>query len=94
VSTVTDGFTLKHCSKIFGPVLAVGGFSTEEEAIELANNTRYGLGAGLHSSGSPVPLSDVIPPWMCGPNRVLLIPLRGCEPSHARFVSVRCWYSE
>ncbi|KAF9782759.1 aldehyde dehydrogenase domain-containing protein [Thelephora terrestris] len=35
--------------EIFGPVLAVGRFSTEEEAIELANNTRYGLGAGLHS---------------------------------------------
>jgi len=35
--------------EIFGPVLAVGRFSTEEEAIELANNTSYGLGAGLHS---------------------------------------------
>ncbi|KAF9649360.1 aldehyde dehydrogenase [Thelephora ganbajun] len=36
--------------EIFGPVLAVGRFSTEEEAIELANNTSYGLGAGLHST--------------------------------------------
>lgn len=40
----------KHC-KIFGPVLAVGRFRTEEEVIELANDTSYGLGAGLHSSG-------------------------------------------
>jgi aldehyde dehydrogenase (NAD+) len=31
-------------------VLAVGKFKTEEEAIELANSTTYGLGAGLHSS--------------------------------------------
>ncbi|KAJ2990139.1 hypothetical protein NUW54_g8566 [Trametes sanguinea] len=36
--------------EIFGPVLAVAKFSTEEEAIELANDTSYGLGAGLHSS--------------------------------------------
>lgn len=43
-------FTLNNNCKIFGPVLAVGKFRTEEEAIELANNTSYGLGAGLHSS--------------------------------------------
>lgn len=33
--------------EIFGPVLAVIPFETEEEAIELANGTNYGLGAGL-----------------------------------------------
>jgi len=31
-------------------VLSVGRFKTEEEAIALANDTTYGLGAGLHSS--------------------------------------------
>ncbi|PIL36709.1 hypothetical protein GSI_00398 [Ganoderma sinense ZZ0214-1] len=36
--------------EIFGPVLAVAKFTTEEEAIRLANDTSYGLGAGLHSS--------------------------------------------
>ncbi|KAF9534827.1 aldehyde dehydrogenase domain-containing protein [Crepidotus variabilis] len=36
--------------EIFGPVLAVGQFKTESEAIELANATTYGLGAGLHSN--------------------------------------------
>ncbi|KAG2152144.1 aldehyde dehydrogenase domain-containing protein [Suillus cothurnatus] len=36
--------------EIFGPVLAVGRFKTEEEAISLANDTSYGLGAGLHSN--------------------------------------------
>ncbi|KAF8895942.1 aldehyde dehydrogenase domain-containing protein [Mucidula mucida] len=35
---------------IFGPVLVVGRFETETEAIELANATTYGLGAGLHSN--------------------------------------------
>jgi aldehyde dehydrogenase (NAD+) len=36
--------------KIFGPVLSVGKFHTEQEAIDLANDTTYGLAAGLHSS--------------------------------------------
>lgn len=36
--------------KIFGPVLAVGKFHTEQEAIDLANDTTYGLAAALHSS--------------------------------------------
>jgi len=33
--------------EIFGPVLAVIPFSTQEEAIELANDTIFGLGAGI-----------------------------------------------
>jgi len=33
--------------EVFGPVLAVIPFDTEEEALELANGTHYGLGAGL-----------------------------------------------
>ncbi|MFC6096358.1 aldehyde dehydrogenase family protein [Flavobacterium qiangtangense] len=33
--------------EIFGPVLAVTTFKTTEEAIELANDTMYGLGAGV-----------------------------------------------
>ncbi|KAH8106050.1 NAD-aldehyde dehydrogenase [Cristinia sonorae] len=37
-------------AEIFGPVLAVGKFKTEEEGIKLANDTSYGLGAGLHSN--------------------------------------------
>jgi hypothetical protein len=36
--------------KIFGPVLSVGKFHTEQEAIDVANDTTYGLAAGLHSS--------------------------------------------
>jgi aldehyde dehydrogenase (NAD+) len=56
--------------KIFGPVLSVGKFHTEKEAIDLANDTTYGLAAGLHSStaftfalspisGSPTILADL-----------------------------------
>jgi acyl-CoA reductase-like NAD-dependent aldehyde dehydrogenase len=33
--------------EVFGPVLAVSTFETEEEVIRLANNTEYGLAASL-----------------------------------------------
>jgi len=33
--------------EIFGPVLAVTTFKDEEEAVEIANDTLYGLGAGV-----------------------------------------------
>jgi len=33
--------------EIFGPVLSVATFRTEEEAVKLANDTLYGLGAGV-----------------------------------------------
>jgi len=33
--------------EIFGPVLAVMSFRTPEEALQRANNTRYGLSAGV-----------------------------------------------
>lgn len=36
--------------EIFGPVLTVYPFRTEEEAISLANDTKYGLAAGIWSS--------------------------------------------
>ena len=35
--------------EIFGPVLAVISYSTEEEAIAIANGTQYGLGAYVFS---------------------------------------------
>lgn len=33
--------------EIFGPVVSVTTFKTEEEALEIANDTEFGLGAGL-----------------------------------------------
>ncbi|WP_242158955.1 aldehyde dehydrogenase family protein [Aestuariivivens sediminis] len=35
------------CEEIFGPVLSILTFKTNEEAIEIANNTVYGLSAGV-----------------------------------------------
>ncbi len=33
--------------EVFGPVLSIIPFDTEEEAVEIANGTRYGLAAGI-----------------------------------------------
>ncbi|MNU77569.1 Acetaldehyde dehydrogenase 2 [compost metagenome] len=35
--------------EIFGPVVSVTTFKTEEEALQIANDTLYGLGAGVWS---------------------------------------------
>jgi acyl-CoA reductase-like NAD-dependent aldehyde dehydrogenase len=36
--------------EIFGPVLTVQPFDTEDEAVAMANGTPYGLAAGLHTN--------------------------------------------
>jgi len=46
---VTADMTLFK-QEVFGPVLAVISFSTEEEAIALANDSEYGLAASLYSA--------------------------------------------
>ncbi|WP_007024620.1 aldehyde dehydrogenase family protein [Saccharomonospora iraqiensis] len=46
---VDNGSTIAQ-EEIFGPVLSVVPFSDEEEALALANDTRYGLGAGVFSA--------------------------------------------
>jgi acyl-CoA reductase-like NAD-dependent aldehyde dehydrogenase len=37
------------CQEIFGPVVTVSRFDTDDEAIELANGTDYGLRAGVYT---------------------------------------------
>ena len=54
--TIFAGATLKSeslCDEVFGPVLTLQTFSSEEEAIGMANDTRYGLAATL-VTGDPV----------------------------------------
>lgn len=36
--------------EIFGPVVSITSFRTDEEAIRLANDTEYGLSAGVHTA--------------------------------------------
>ena len=38
------------CEEVFGPVCTVGAYDTLDEAIGLANGTRYGLQAGIFTS--------------------------------------------
>jgi acyl-CoA reductase-like NAD-dependent aldehyde dehydrogenase len=35
------------CEEVFGPVCTIAAYDTLDEAIELANGTRYGLQAGI-----------------------------------------------
>ncbi|MFT4066778.1 aldehyde dehydrogenase family protein [Paraburkholderia sp.] len=48
-SNVTPGMRIAQ-EEIFGPVLAVIPYASEEEAIEIANGTPYGLGGYVFSS--------------------------------------------
>ncbi len=48
IADVDHGTALAQ-SEVFGPVLAVTPFDSEEEAIALANGTSYGLGAYIHT---------------------------------------------
>lgn len=36
--------------ELFGPVIAITSFDTDEQAIELANDSEYGLSAGIHTA--------------------------------------------
>ena len=38
------------CEEVFGPVVTVNAFDSLDEALELANSTRYGLQAGIFTS--------------------------------------------
>ena len=49
VTEAHNGMTFVK-EEIFGPVLAVCEFETEEEAIALANDSQYGLGAAIWTS--------------------------------------------
>jgi acyl-CoA reductase-like NAD-dependent aldehyde dehydrogenase len=48
-SNVTPDMTIAR-EEIFGPVLSIIPYDTEEEAIRIANDTIYGLAAGVWSA--------------------------------------------
>lgn len=53
--TVVTGVTRDHSlwrTEVFGPVLAVATFRTEEEAVAMANDSDFGLGSAV-ISGPP-----------------------------------------
>lgn len=54
-ATVLAGVTpdmLAFHEEVFGPVACIATFKTEEEAIEMTNNSEYGLAAGVISGNS------------------------------------------
>jgi aldehyde dehydrogenase (NAD+) len=56
-SNVTRDMTIAR-EEIFGPVLSIIPYDTEEEAIDIANDTIYGLAGGVWS-GDPSVRSSV-----------------------------------
>ena len=56
---------------MFGPVAAVAGFDTEDEAIAAANATEYGLAAYLYTRDldRALRVSDAVESGMVGVNR-------------------------
>jgi acyl-CoA reductase-like NAD-dependent aldehyde dehydrogenase len=40
-----------NCEEVFGPVCTINSVGTVDEALELANGTRYGLQAGIFTAG-------------------------------------------
>ena len=64
VTNVAPSSTLAQ-EEIFGPVLTTMSFRTAEEAVALANNTRYGLAASVWSETIGRAL-DIAPRLACG----------------------------
>ena len=50
LTDVPHDAAIMHDMEVFGPVLPVTSFDTEEEALALANDTMYGLGASVFTS--------------------------------------------
>ena len=48
-TNVTEDMKI-HNEEIFGPVVCIQKFKTEEEAVRIGNNTKYGLAAAIHTT--------------------------------------------
>lgn len=45
--------------EIFGPVLMIFSFDTEEEVVALANGTQYGLGSSVYTESPAIPFGGI-----------------------------------
>ncbi len=53
VLTNTDPSMKVNCEEVFGPVVTLERFSTFEEALDIVNDSRYGLQAGVFTKSQP-----------------------------------------
>lgn len=76
--------------EIFGPVCTVQKFSTEEDAIRIANNSSYGLAAALHTKdlNTSIRVSNAL---KAGQVSVLFILSRQKYANNCRTVWVNCY---
>lgn len=51
--------------EVFGPVLAAMTFKTEEEAVQLANASEFGLAGAVISADEQVCAPTTLPAWSC-----------------------------
>ncbi len=86
LADVTPAMTIS-CEETFGPVAAITPFDSEDEALELANETEYGLVAYLysHDNGRILRLSEYLEYGMVAVNCVKItgapIPFGGFKQS-------------
>ena len=62
--------------EIFGPVVCIATFKTEEEAIAIANDTLYGLGAGYGRATCILPIKYRVPFRQEGCGLTVIMPIR------------------
>ena len=67
--------------EIFGPVVSVTTFKNEDEALEIANDTLYGLGAGVWSRDA-----KRVSEWAAVFKLVVFGPTATAYPAHAHLV--------
>lgn len=56
---------IANCSQAFGPILPIMKFSSDEEVVQLANDSKYGLGCAVFS-GSQRRAKQIASQLHCG----------------------------
>ena len=57
--------------EIFGPVIGVTTFKDEAEALAIANETQFGLGAGVWTRDTNLAWVAALKPVACGPTAIM-----------------------
>jgi aldehyde dehydrogenase len=66
--------------EIFGPVVSVTTFKDEAEALQIANDTMYGLGAGVWTATAPAPTALAARSGRAGSGSTTTTPIRPMRP--------------